>query len=116
MDRGKICLILRIFFVFSGLSRRENLIICLLLLWKNMSDEGAEAAPAQNAGFFTGNIMNFERPKFNRRLENRLVAIRAFEKKSGYIFKGSLVNISNERKCILEQDWLGPEGQKIYDT
>ena len=46
-----------------------------------MSEEGAEAAPAQNAGFFTGNIMNFERPKFNRRLENRLVAIRAFEKK-----------------------------------
>ena len=75
-----------------------------------MSEEGAEAAPAQNAGFFTGNIMNFERPKFNRRLENRLVAIRAFEKKSGYIFKGSLVNISNERKCILVQDWLGPEG------
>ena len=46
-----------------------------------MSEEGAEAAPAHNAGFFTGNIMNFERPKFNRRLENRLVAIRAFEKK-----------------------------------
>ena len=65
-----------------------------------MSEEGAEAAPAQNAGLFTGNIMNFERPTFNRRLENRLVAIRVFEKKSGYIFKGSLVNISNERKCI----------------
>ena len=78
-----------------------------------MSDEGAEAAPAQNTGFFTGNIMNFERPKFNRRLENRLVAIRAFEKKSGYIFKGSLVNISNERKCILVQDWLGPEGKRF---
>ena len=46
-----------------------------------MLEEGAEAAPAQNAGFFTGNIMNFERPKFNRRLENRLVAIRAFQKK-----------------------------------
>ena len=72
-----------------------------------MSEEGTEAATAQNAGFFTGNIMNFERRKFNRRLENRLVAIRAFEKKSGYIFKGSLVNI---RKCILVQDWLGPEG------
>ena len=31
-----------------------------------MSEEGAEdaeAAPAHNAGFFTGNIMNFERPK-----------------------------------------------------
>ena len=34
----------------------------------------------------------------------------------GYIFKGSLVNISEERKCILVQDWLGPEGQKLYDS
>ena len=84
-----------------------------------MSEEGAEAAaPAQdqNQGFFTGNIMNFERPKFDSRQENRLEALKAFKKKCGYIFKGSLVNISNERKCILVQDWLGPEGQKIYDS
>ena len=84
-----------------------------------MSEEGAEAAaPAQdqNQGFFTGNIMNFERPKFDSRRENRLEALKAFKKKCGYIFKGSLVNISNERKCILVQDWLGPEGQKIYDS
>ena len=76
------------------------------------------AAPAQdqNQGFFTGNIMNFERPKFDSRQENRLEALKAFKKKCGYIFKGSLVNISNERKCILVQDWLGPEGQKIYDS
>ena len=26
------------------------------------------------------------------------------------------MNISNARKCILVQDWLGPEGQKIYDS
>ena len=26
------------------------------------------------------------------------------------------MKISNERKCILVQDWLGPEGQKIYDS
>ena len=78
-----------------------------------MSEEGTETAPAQNEGFFTGNKMNFERPKFNRRLENRLVATRAFKKKSGYIFKESLVNISNERKCILVQDWFGPEGQRF---
>ena len=78
-----------------------------------MSEEGAEAAaPAQdqNQGFFTGNIMNFERPKFDSRQENRLEALKAFKKKCGYIFKGSLVNISNERKCILLQDWLLPEG------
>ena len=84
-----------------------------------MSEEGAEAAaPAQdqNQGFFTGNIMNFERPKFDFRQENRLEALKAFKKKCGYIFKGSLVNILNERKCILVQDWLGPEGQKIYDS
>ena len=84
-----------------------------------MSEEGAEAAaPAQdqNQGFFTGNIMNFEQSKFDSRQENRLEALKAFKKKFGYIFKGSLVNISNERKCILVQDWLGPEGQRIYDS
>ena len=47
-----------------------------------MSEEGAEdaeAAPAQNAGFFTGNIMSFERPKLNPRLENHLEAIRSLK-------------------------------------
>ena len=82
-----------------------------------MSDEETEAAPIQNpAAHFSGNIMNFQRPKFNARLENRHEAIKAFKKKCAYIFKGSLVNISEERKCILVQDWLGPEGQKIYDS
>ena len=52
-----------------------------------MSEEAAEAAPAQNTRFFTGKTMNFERPKFNPRLENRLEAITAFKKKCGYIFK-----------------------------
>jgi len=81
-----------------------------------MSEEGGEAAaPAQNQyqGFFTSNIMNFEQPKFNSHLENQLDALKAFKKKCGYIFKGSL---SNERKRILVQDWLGPEAQKIYDS
>ena len=81
-----------------------------------MSQEGGEDPPAANPGHFTGNIMNFERPKFNARQENRLEALKAFKKKCGYIFKGSLVNISDERKCVLVQDWLGPEGQKIYDS
>lgn len=81
-----------------------------------MSQEGNDGAPAQDPGHFTGNIMNFERPKFKAQQENRLEALKAFKKKCGYIFKGSLVNISNERKCILVQDWLGPEGQKIYMT
>ena len=63
-----------------------------------------------------GNIMNFERPKFNARQENRIEALKAFKKKCGYIFKGSLVNISEERKCILVQDWIRLEGQKIYDS
>ena len=81
-----------------------------------MSEEEAEGAPAQTqnpAAHFSGNILNFERPKFNARQEYRLEALKAFKKKCGYIFKGSLVNISEERKCILVQDWLGPEGQKI---
>ena len=81
-----------------------------------MSQEGGEDPPAANPGHSTGNIMNFERPKFNARQENRLEALKAFKKKCGYIFKGSLVNISDERKCVLVQDWLGPEGQKIYDS
>ena len=62
-----------------------------------MNEGGAEQpvqqAPNPNPEIFTGNIMNFERPKFNARQENRLEAL----------------------KCILVQDWLGPEGQKIYD-
>ena len=82
-----------------------------------MSDEEADMAPVQNAAaHFSGNIMSFERRKFNARQENRLEALKAFKKKCGYIFKGSLVNISEERKCILVQDWLGPEGPKIYDS
>ena len=85
-----------------------------------MNEGGAEQpgqqAPNPNPEIFTGNIMKFERPKFNARQENRLEALKCFKKKCGYIFKGSLVNISNERKCILVQDWLRPEGQKIYDS
>ncbi|PFX14760.1 Transposon Ty3-G Gag-Pol polyprotein [Stylophora pistillata] len=82
-----------------------------------MVEEEAEDAPAQNpADHFAGNIMNFERPKFNARQENHLEALKAFKKKCGYIFIGSLLNISEERKCMLVQDWLGPEGQKIYDS
>ena len=64
-----------------------------------MSEEGAEAAaPAQdqNQSFFTGSIMNFERPKFDFRQETPLEALKAFKKKCGYIFNGRLVNISNE--------------------
>ena len=57
-----------------------------------------------------------ERPKFNARQENRLEALNAYKKKCGYISKGSLVNITEERNCIMVQDWLGPEGQKIYDS
>ena len=79
-----------------------------------MNEGGAEQpgqqAPNPNPEIFTGNIINFERPNFNARQENRLEALKCFKKKCGYIFKGSLVNISNERKCILVQDWLRPEG------
>ena len=85
-----------------------------------MTDGGAgqavQQAPSPNPEIFTGNIMNFERPKFNAQQENRLEALKCFKKKCGYIFKGSLVNISNEWKCILVQDWLRPEDQKIYDS
>ena len=63
-----------------------------------MSEQEAEGAPAQNpAAHFSGNIMNFEQPKFNARQENRLGALKVFKKKCGYIFKGSLVNISEEK-------------------
>ena len=56
-------------------------IYSLLLLWK-MVDEEAEGTPAQNpAAHFSGNIMNFERPKFSARQENRLEALKAFQKK-----------------------------------
>ena len=46
-----------------------------------MVDEEAEGTPAQNpAAHFSGNIMNFERPKFNARQENRLEALKALKK------------------------------------
>ena len=48
--------------------------------------------------------------------ENRLEALKAFKKKCRYIFKGSPVNISEERKCILVQDRLGPVGQELHDS
>ena len=55
-----------------------------------MSDEEEEVAPpphpaqdhAHNpADHFSGNIMNFERPKFNARQENHLEALKALKKK-----------------------------------
>ena len=48
-----------------------------------MSEEGAEAtAPAQdqNQGFFTSNIMNSERPKFDSRQENWRRSIESLQK------------------------------------
>ena len=84
-----------------------------------MKHVGAEAGPVQNsAGFHNENIVNFKRPDIDSgRQENRLKALRIFKNKCGYIFKGSLCeSISNERKNLLVQDWLGTEGQKIYDS
>ena len=40
--------------------------------------------------------MNFERPKFNSCQQNHLKTLKAFKKKCGYSFKGSLVNISED--------------------
>ena len=55
---------------------------CLLLLY-NMNEGGAEQpvqqAPNPNPEIFTGNIMHFERPKFNARQENRLEALKCFK-------------------------------------
>ena len=46
-----------------------------------MSDEEADMAPVQNAAaHFSGNIMNFERPKFNARQGNFLEALKALKK------------------------------------
>ena len=81
-----------------------------------MSEDENEGTPAQNPGHFTGNIMNFERPKFDSRQENGLESQKALKKNCGFIFKRSLVNISDERKYVLVQDWHGPEGQKINDS
>ena len=45
-----------------------------------MSDEVAEGPPAKNpAAGFSGNIVNFERPKFKARPENRLEALKTFK-------------------------------------
>ena len=60
--------------------------------------------------------MNFERLKFNACQENHFETLKPFKKKCVYIFKGSIISISEGRKCILVQDWLRPERQKIYDS
>ena len=93
----------------------DNFCYCFgsLLLLNNMTDGSAgqpvQQAPNPNPEIFTGNIMNFEKRKFNAQQENRLEGLKCFKTKCGYIFEGSLMNISNERKCILVQEWLGPE-------
>ena len=62
--------------------KNSDVCVCLLLLMRKMSDEEAEGAPAQNPGaHFSGNIANFEQPKFNARQENCLEALKAFKKK-----------------------------------
>lgn len=50
--------------------------------------------------YFTGNVMKFERPRFSANQENQIEAFKGFEKKCNYIFRGSLVNISDQRTCI----------------
>ena len=49
---------------------------------KHVGRRSRAAAPAQdqNQGFFTGNIMNFERHMFYSRQENRLEALKAFKR------------------------------------
>lgn len=39
-----------------------------------------------------------------------------FQDTGGYIFEWSLVRISDERKCLLVQDLLGPDDRKSFDT
>ena len=47
-----------------------------------MSDEEAERAPAQNpATHFSGNIMNFELPKFNARQGKSPRSIKSIQEK-----------------------------------
>ena len=47
-----------------------------------MSDEEAEGAPVQNpAAHFSGNIMNFERPKFNARQGKSSRSIKSVQEK-----------------------------------
>ena len=74
---------------------------------------GAEAGSVQNpTGFYKGNIMNFERSKFNSLLKE--IAFKYWEP-----LKRKVVTYSKEVLWIvfeLVQDLLGPKGQKIYDN
>ena len=64
-----------------------------------MTDESAgqpvQQAAIPNPEIFTGNILNFERPKLNAQQENRLEALKCLKKKCAYM-SGSIVNISKE--------------------
>ena len=74
---------------------------------------GAEAGSVQNpTGFYKGNIMNFERSKFNSLLKK--IASKHWEP-----LKRKVVTYLKEVLWIdfeLLQDLLGPKGQKIYDN
>ena len=74
---------------------------------------GAEAGSVQNpTGFYKGNIMNFERSKFNSLLKK--IASKHWEP-----FKRKVVTYLKEVLWIdfeLLQDLLGPKGQKIYEN
>ena len=74
---------------------------------------GVEAGSVQNpTGFYKGNIMNFERSKFNSLLKE--IAFKYWEP-----LKRKVVTYSKEVLWIvfeLVQDLLGPKGQKIYDN
>ena len=74
---------------------------------------GAEVGSVQNpTGFYKGNIMNFERSKFNSLLKK--IASKHWEP-----LKRKVVTYSKEVLWIdfeLVQDLLGPKGQTIYDN
>ena len=81
-------------------------------LWA-LKNVGDEAGSVQNpTGFYKGNIMNFERSKFNSLLKE--IAFKHWEP-----LKRKVVTYSKEVSWIvfeLVQDLLGPKGQKIYDN
>ena len=62
--------------------------------------------------------MNFKRTNFDSGSSRKSpLGIENLQKEMWlYLQKKSCESFLNERKCILVQDWLGPEGQKIYDS
>ena len=76
-----------------------------------MSEEGAEAAAPAQFLYWYYHELRATQARFPPGESAR--SIESLQKEMWLHLQRKSCEYSNERKCILVQDWLGPEGQKI---